>query len=177
MFGALQRRIRTWRAHSRRRTSRVPSGWGHVEGISGEASWVALSILRQSDSWSDAGMLTQQAAAVLSRPKLLESLAGKTVCRAADCGGRVPSMDMYDEIQCAAPSPDGYKDTGTRLQTKSFPDPGLHRYKITSGGRLTDARGNDLDVNKRRQWTRYSSKPASKLDQPHFCERIGNSAF
>lgn len=54
-------------------------------------------------------------------------------------------MGMYDEIQCDAPLPDGYKGIGTRFQTKSFPDPALQRYKVTSSGRLIDALGNDLE--------------------------------
>jgi hypothetical protein len=29
-------------------------------------------------------------------------------------------MGMYDEIQCDATLPDGYKGTGARFQTKSF---------------------------------------------------------
>jgi hypothetical protein len=53
-------------------------------------------------------------------------------------------MGMYDEIQCDATLPDGYKGTGARFQTKSLPDPGMQRYKITSSGKLIDARGNDL---------------------------------
>lgn len=54
-------------------------------------------------------------------------------------------MGMYDEIHCDAPLPDGYKGTTGGFQTKSFPDPGMQRYKITGAGRLIDARGNDLE--------------------------------
>jgi hypothetical protein len=54
-------------------------------------------------------------------------------------------MGMYDEIHCDAPLPDGYKGTLAGFQTKSFPDPGMQRYKITSAGRLIDALGNDLE--------------------------------
>ena len=54
-------------------------------------------------------------------------------------------MGMYDEIQCDAPLPDGYEGSRTRFQTKSIPDPGLQRYKITSSGRLVDPLGYDLE--------------------------------
>ena len=54
-------------------------------------------------------------------------------------------MGMYDEIYCDAPLPDGYKCTMAGFQTKSFPDPGMQRYKITRAGRLIDALGNDLE--------------------------------
>ena len=54
-------------------------------------------------------------------------------------------MGMYDEIHCDAPLPDGYTGTLAGFQTKSFPDPGMQRYKITSAGRLIDALGNDLE--------------------------------
>jgi hypothetical protein len=54
-------------------------------------------------------------------------------------------MGMYDEIQCDAPLPDGYAGTNAQFQTKSFPDPAMQRYKITSTGRLIDALGNDLE--------------------------------
>lgn len=54
-------------------------------------------------------------------------------------------MGMYDEIQCDAPLPDGYEGARVRFQTKSFPDPGLQHYRITSSGKLIDALGNDLE--------------------------------
>jgi hypothetical protein len=54
-------------------------------------------------------------------------------------------MGMYDEIQCDAPVPDGYNGAGERFQIKSFPDPGLQRYKITRAGKLIDVLGNDLE--------------------------------
>lgn len=54
-------------------------------------------------------------------------------------------MGMFDEIQCSAPLPEGYDGMGMTFQTKSFPDPCLQRYKITSGGRLVDVNGNDLE--------------------------------
>jgi hypothetical protein len=41
--------------------------------------------------------------------------------------------------------PYGYKGATASFQTKSFPDPGLQRYTITSAGRLIDALGNDLE--------------------------------
>jgi hypothetical protein len=68
-------------------------------------------------------------------------------------------MGMYDEIRCDAPLPDGYKGTRARFQTKSFPDPGMQRYKITSTGKLIDARGNDLEPNG--YVTFYTSDPDS----------------
>jgi hypothetical protein len=68
-------------------------------------------------------------------------------------------MGMYDEIQCDAPLPDGYKGTRPRFQTKSFPDPGLQRYKITSTGKLIDALGNDLEPDG--YITFYASDPDS----------------
>jgi len=54
-------------------------------------------------------------------------------------------MGMFDEVQCEAPLPDGYEGPGERFQTKSFPDPGMQRYKITSTGRLMDVLGHDLE--------------------------------
>jgi hypothetical protein len=54
-------------------------------------------------------------------------------------------MGMYDEIHCDVPLPDDYKGTTAGFQTKSFPDPGMQRYKITRAGRLIDALGNDLE--------------------------------
>jgi len=52
---------------------------------------------------------------------------------------------MFDEIQCDAPLPDGYEGIDCRFQTKSFPDPGLQRFRITRSGRLVDSLGNDLE--------------------------------
>lgn len=66
---------------------------------------------------------------------------------------------MYDEILCSAPLPDGYEGSRTRFQTKSIPDPGLQRYKITSSGRLVDPRGNDLEPDG--YITFYTSDPDS----------------
>jgi hypothetical protein len=54
-------------------------------------------------------------------------------------------MGMYDEIHCDVPLPDGYKGTVAGFLTKSFPDLGMQRYKITCAGRLIDALGNDLE--------------------------------
>jgi hypothetical protein len=54
-------------------------------------------------------------------------------------------MGMYDEIQCDAPLPDGNKATRERFQTKSFPNPGMQRFRITGTGKLIDALGNDLE--------------------------------
>jgi hypothetical protein len=54
-------------------------------------------------------------------------------------------MGMYDEILCSAPLPDGYDGAGEWFQSKSFPDPCLQRYKITTDGRLVDINGNDLE--------------------------------
>jgi len=54
-------------------------------------------------------------------------------------------MGMYDEIQCDAPLPDGHDGTEAGFQTKSFPDPGLQRYKFTGTGKLIDSLGNDLE--------------------------------
>jgi hypothetical protein len=41
--------------------------------------------------------------------------------------------------------PDGYKGTGACFQSKSFPDPGMQRYRITATGKLIDSLGNDLE--------------------------------
>jgi hypothetical protein len=54
-------------------------------------------------------------------------------------------MGMYDEIYCHASLPDRDDPPGTCFQTKSFPDPCLFRYRITSEGRLIDSAGNDLE--------------------------------
>lgn len=68
-------------------------------------------------------------------------------------------MGMFDEIQCDAPLPDGYEGTSSRFQTKSFPDPGLQRYRITRSGRLVDSLGNDLEPDG--YVTFYTSEPDS----------------
>ncbi|MGC2032656.1 MAG: hypothetical protein WA642_21750 [Steroidobacteraceae bacterium] len=54
-------------------------------------------------------------------------------------------MGMYDEIYCHAELPDGRDPRGMCFQTKSFPDPFMCRYRITSAGRLIDSAGNDLE--------------------------------
>ena len=54
-------------------------------------------------------------------------------------------MGMYDEVYCDASLPDGREARGTCFQTKSFPDPCMSRYRVTSAGRLTDSAGNDLE--------------------------------
>ena len=54
-------------------------------------------------------------------------------------------MGMFDEVYCDAVLPDGRDARGKRFQTKSLPDPCLCRYRITSGGRLIDSAGNDLE--------------------------------
>ena len=54
-------------------------------------------------------------------------------------------MGMYDEVYCDAPLPDGREPRGTCFQTKSFPDPCMCRYRVTSAGRLIDSAGNDLE--------------------------------
>jgi hypothetical protein len=54
-------------------------------------------------------------------------------------------MGMYDEIYCHAALPDGDDPPGMCFQTKSFPDPCMFRYRITSEGRLIDSAGNDLE--------------------------------
>jgi hypothetical protein len=54
-------------------------------------------------------------------------------------------MGMFDEVYCHAPLPDGRKPHGTCFQTKSFPDPCMYRYRITSAGRLIDSADNDLE--------------------------------
>ncbi len=51
---------------------------------------------------------------------------------------------MFDEIYCDAVLPDGRDPRETCFQTKSFPDPCMCRYRITSAGRLIDSAGNDL---------------------------------
>src|ERR1700682_1362704 len=54
-------------------------------------------------------------------------------------------MGMYDEIYCHTALPDGDDPPDTCFQTKSFPDPCLFRYRITSEGRLIDSAGNALE--------------------------------
>jgi hypothetical protein len=54
-------------------------------------------------------------------------------------------MGMYDEVYCYASLPDGREPRDTWFQTKSFPDPCMCRYRITSAGRLIDSAGNDLE--------------------------------
>jgi hypothetical protein len=54
-------------------------------------------------------------------------------------------MGMYDELYCYAELPDGLDPRGTCFQTKSFPDPCMCRYRITSVGRLIDSANNDLE--------------------------------
>ena len=54
-------------------------------------------------------------------------------------------MGMYDEVYCDASLPDGREPRGTCFQTKSFPDPCMCRYRVTSTGRLIDSPGNDLE--------------------------------
>jgi hypothetical protein len=55
-------------------------------------------------------------------------------------------MGMYDEIYCHAELPDGRDPCGMCFQTKSFPNPCMCRYRITSGGRLIDSANNDLEL-------------------------------
>ena len=43
------------------------------------------------------------------------------------------------------PASKAWTAADTRFQTRSFPDPCLQRYKITSAGRLIDLNGNDLE--------------------------------
>jgi len=52
---------------------------------------------------------------------------------------------MFDEVYCYATLPDGRDPRGTCFQTKSFPDPCMCRYRITSAGRLIDSAANDLE--------------------------------
>jgi hypothetical protein len=54
-------------------------------------------------------------------------------------------MGMFDEVYCYAKLPDGRDPGGTCFQTKSFPDPCMCRYRITSAGRLIDSANNDLE--------------------------------
>jgi hypothetical protein len=54
-------------------------------------------------------------------------------------------MGMYDEVYCYASLPDGREPRDTWFQTKSFPDPCMCRYRITSAGRLIDSADNDLE--------------------------------
>jgi hypothetical protein len=52
---------------------------------------------------------------------------------------------MFDEIRCDVPLPDGGDNAGIWFQTKSFPDHFMLRFTITSGGRLINSLGNDLE--------------------------------
>jgi len=52
---------------------------------------------------------------------------------------------VFDEVYCYAKLPDGRDPRGTCFQTKSFPDPCMCRYRITSAGRLIDSANNDLE--------------------------------
>lgn len=54
-------------------------------------------------------------------------------------------MGLFDEIRCELPLPDGWIAGESWFQTKSFPDPFMQRYTITSLGRLIDSLGNDLE--------------------------------
>lgn len=54
-------------------------------------------------------------------------------------------MGMFDEIRCEVPLPDAGDTAGIWFQTKSFPDPGMQRFTITSAGRLINSLGNDLE--------------------------------
>jgi len=54
-------------------------------------------------------------------------------------------MGMFDEVYCYAELPDGRDPRGTCFQTKSFPDPCMCHYRITSAGRLSDSANNDLE--------------------------------
>ena len=54
-------------------------------------------------------------------------------------------MGMFDEVYCELALPDGRDPRDTCFQTKSFPDPCICRYRITSAGRLIDSAGNDLE--------------------------------
>lgn len=55
-------------------------------------------------------------------------------------------MGTFDEIFCDAALPDDRACSGTRFQTKSFPEPCLFQYRITKAGRLVDSLGFDLQV-------------------------------
>jgi len=54
-------------------------------------------------------------------------------------------MGMFDELHCDAPLPDGFDASGATFQTKSFPDAGLCKYRITADGRLLDAWNRDCE--------------------------------
>ena len=54
-------------------------------------------------------------------------------------------MGLFDEIRCELSLPDGWSPGERWFQTKSFPDPLMQRYIITSRGRLVDSQGNDLE--------------------------------
>lgn len=53
---------------------------------------------------------------------------------------------MFDEIRCEAALPDSGATARVWFQTKSFPDPCMQRFTITSAGRLINSLGNDLEV-------------------------------
>jgi hypothetical protein len=69
-------------------------------------------------------------------------------------------MGMFDEIVCDAALPDRDWPTGTCFQTKSFPDPCMSRYRITPGGRLIDADGNDVEPDGYISF--YTTEPAER---------------
>ncbi len=54
-------------------------------------------------------------------------------------------MGMFDEIRCAVPLPDSWDSAGAWFQTKSFPDPCMRRFTISTAGRLLDSAGHDLE--------------------------------
>jgi hypothetical protein len=54
-------------------------------------------------------------------------------------------VGMFDEVYCDAALPDGRDARGKCFQTKSFPDPCMCRYRITSAGRLIDSAQHDLE--------------------------------
>jgi hypothetical protein len=54
-------------------------------------------------------------------------------------------VGKFDEVYCDAALPDSRDSRGTCFQTKSFPNPCMCRYRITSAGRLIDSAGNDLE--------------------------------
>ena len=54
-------------------------------------------------------------------------------------------MGMSDEIRCDVSLPDSSGTAGIWFQTKSFPDPCMQRFTITSAGRLINLLGNDLE--------------------------------
>jgi hypothetical protein len=54
-------------------------------------------------------------------------------------------MGMFDEIRCEVPLPDSWDSGGAWFQTKSFPDPCMRRFTISTAGRLLDSAGHDLE--------------------------------